>query len=97
MNISSLLKEGRSIWGDDKMTLDRIITRIGICVGDLCRYERHAEKDAASHSPDELKKEMGNLIFSTIRWCDDLGYDPEECIRSAIQAQKRFAQSNAHR
>jgi len=43
------------------------------------------------HTDEELKKEMGNIIFSTIRWCDDLGYDPEECINLARKAQKDFS------
>jgi len=29
-------------------------------------------------------------LFSTIRWCDDLGYNPEECISEAIKCQKEF-------
>lgn len=36
----------------------------------------------------EIKKELGNIIFSTIRWCDDLGLSPEECIELAKTAQK---------
>jgi hypothetical protein len=43
----------------------------------------------------ELKKELGNVIFSTIRWCDDLGYTPEECIELAKQAQKKYRQDRA--
>ena len=38
----------------------------------------------------ELKKELGNMIFSTIRWCDDLSFNPEECIELARKAQKEF-------
>ncbi len=30
------------------------------------------------------------LFFSTIRWCDDLGYDPKDCIQRAIQCQQEF-------
>lgn len=97
MEITELLREGRSIWGDQKLSLSEIIVRLGVDVGDLCRYERNAEKDTASHSPAELKKELGNVIFSMIRWCDDLGYDPEECIRLAMDAQKRFAAQNSRR
>jgi hypothetical protein len=45
----------------------------------------------------ELAKELGNLIFSTIRWCDDLGYSPGECVRAAAVAQAKFAQSGRPR
>jgi len=32
------------------------------------------------------------MITSTIRWCDDLGYDPQDCINLALKAQKKYAQ-----
>ena len=63
---------------------------MGKVFGDICRWQRNAKKDVAAHTDDELKKELGNIIFSTIRWCDDLGYDPEECIDLAIKSQKEF-------
>ena len=49
-------------------------------------------KRQGPHTDEELKKELGNIIFSTIRWCDDLGYDPEECIRLAIDSQKKLGE-----
>ena len=90
MNIKDLLKQGREIWGDEKNSLGRIIVLVGKVFGDLCRWERDAAKDKDSHTDRELKKEMGNIIFSTIRWCDDLGFDPEECIALAAESQKKF-------
>ncbi len=91
------MAESRQIWGDEKLSLSRIIVRLGKNLGDLCRYERGAEKDARTHTDADLKKELGNMIFSTIRWCDDLGYDPQECIEIAKEAQKKFAQENKNR
>jgi len=41
----------------------------------------------------DLKKELGNILFSTIRWIDDLGLDPLECLDLAIEAQEKFAKS----
>ena len=90
MEIKSLLQEARQIWGDKKLSLPQIIVRLGKVYGDICRWERDAEKDKLTHNDDELKKELGNVVFSTIRWCDDLGYDPEECIKIAIDCQKKF-------
>ncbi|MFH1427034.1 MAG: hypothetical protein ABIG60_00700 [Patescibacteria group bacterium] len=91
MEIRQLLKQAREIWGDDyKMSLAEIIIALGVVYGDLCRYERNALKDAQKHNINELRKELGNIIFSTIRWCDDLNLDPEECIKEAIKAQKKF-------
>lgn len=90
MDIAYLLKQVREIWGSEKLSLNQIIVRMGKVFGDICRWERNAEKDSESHTDDELKKELGNMIFSTIRWCDDLGYDPHECIQKAIECQKKF-------
>lgn len=90
MKINELLKQSRKIWGKQKLSVSQVIIRMGKVFGDICRWERNAKKDKAKHTDDELKKELGNIIFSTIRWCDDLGYDPEECIRYAIDCQKKF-------
>ncbi|MDD4606963.1 MAG: hypothetical protein PHS07_01295 [Patescibacteria group bacterium] len=90
MEVRDLLIMGRQIWGEEKLNLNQIIVRMGKVFGDICRYERDAIKDKNLHTDEELKKEMGNIIFSTIRWCDDLNYDPKECIEIAIQSQKKF-------
>ncbi|MBI4120311.1 MAG: hypothetical protein HY454_02490 [Parcubacteria group bacterium] len=92
MNIEQLLTTARDIWGDRKITLSEIIVRLGVVYGDICRWQRNADKDKSSHTDNELKKELGNIIFSTLRWCDDLSYDPQECIQTAIDSQKKFAQ-----
>jgi hypothetical protein len=90
MEIKELLQEGRTIWSNEKLSLSQVIVVLGKVFGDICRWERNAEKDAASHTNEALKKELGNIIFSTIRFCDDLNYDPEECIQLAIDCQKKF-------
>lgn len=90
MEIKELLQTGREIWGNEKLSLSQIIIRMGKVFGDICRWERNAPKDKAIHTDEELKKELGNIIFSTIRWCDDMGYDPEDCIKLAIDCQKKF-------
>ena len=90
MEIKNLLQQSRGIWGDQKLSLAQIIVRMGKVFGDICRFERDAVKDKDIHTDEELKKELGNMIFCNIRWCDDLGYDPEECINIAIEAQKKF-------
>lgn len=90
MEIKELLQQGRDIWGNQKLTLGQIIVCMGKIFGDICRWKRNATKDIKLHTDHELKKELGNIIFSTIRWCDDLGYDPEECIRIARDCQKEF-------
>jgi hypothetical protein len=90
MEIKQLLSKSKKIWPEQKLSLANIIVRLGKVFGDICRWERNASKDKAIHTNEELKKELGNIIFSTIRFCDDLGYNPEECIELAIDCQKNF-------
>ena len=90
MEINELLKKSKEIWGDEKLTLSQIIVRLGVVYGDICRWERNSAKDSARHDVSDLRKELGNIIFSTIKWCDELGFDPEKCIEDAIECQKKF-------
>lgn len=90
MEIQELQKTGQKIWGREKLTLAQIIARLGKVFGDICRWERNAPKDAAMHNDEELKKELGNMIFSTILWCEELGFNPEECINIAIECQEKY-------
>ena len=90
MDIKNLLEKGKEIWGSEKLTLSKIIVRMGKVYGDICRWERDAQKDKETHTDEELKKELGNIIFSTIRWCDDLGYNLEDCINKAVECQQKF-------
>jgi len=101
--ISALRVQARQIWGDDKLTLDKIVVRLMVGVGDLARYVRDVRPGVGSHSvardawDHELKKELGNVLFSTIRWIDDLGLDVLECLDLAIEAQEKFASSGRPR
>lgn len=72
------------------MSLSQIIVRLGKVFGDICRWERNQERKIDVYKEKELKKELGNVIFSTILFCDELGFDPEDCIREAIECQKVF-------
>lgn len=101
-SMMALKVQGRQIWGDDKLTLLQIVVRLTVGVGDMARLAR----DHASFPPEfvvpapvlpELKKELGNIIFSTIRWIDDLGLDVLECLDLAIEAQEKFANSGRPR
>ena len=90
MTIKELLQKERQIWGDQKLTLEQIIVRMGVVFGDICRIARKSPKDKQRwENPEELKKELWNFITATIRWCDDLGFDPEECIKIALEAQEK--------
>lgn len=90
MEIKELSQKAKDIWGDEKLPLAQIIVRLGKVYGDICRWERNEPKDKEVHTKEELKKELGNLIFSTIKFCDELDLDPEECIDLAVEAQKKY-------
>lgn len=90
MEIKNILSQTREIWGREQLPLAQIIVRMGKVFGDICRWERNAIKDQDTHTDDDLKKEFGNMIVASIKWCDELGYDPEECIELALDCQKKF-------
>lgn len=100
--LSALRVQGRQIWGVDRLTLPQIVLRLTVGVGDLARLSRDHRwigiPDALSETHvNELKKELGNVLFSTIRWIDDLGLDVLECLDLAIEAQEKFASSGRPR
>lgn len=90
MNVDDLAKQARAIWGNKTMTLEEIVVVIGVVYGDICRQTR-AGQEGEIVDETELQKELGNLIFSIIRWCGELGFDAKICIEAAIQAQTSYA------
>lgn len=93
MEVDELLREARKTWGDDKLTLEEIVVRMGVVLGDINRLARD-QQEGSTVNELELRKEMGNTIYSMIRWCDDLGFDPKECINLAKQAQLAYVQKH---
>ena len=90
-------------FGDSKNTVIRRIVE----TGDLARVQRDAgdsptgddipTESTGSFTRRQIKKELGNVLFSTIRWIDDLGLDVLECLDLAIEAQEKFAKSGRPR
>lgn len=97
MDIKTLLRDGRTVWGDQKLTLSEIVVRLNVSLGDIARIARNSDKDRVAFTQGDLERELGNIIFSTIRWCDDLGFDPEVCIEKAKKCQENFATQNQNR
>lgn len=101
--LKALLVQARQIWGAKALEFTEIVVRLMVGVGDLARLCR--DNEGHLHRPyswegdaqRELKKELGNIVFSTIRWINDLGYDPLECLDLAIEAQEKFAKSGRPR
>jgi len=106
VGIAALRVQGRQIWGSTRHELPDIVLRLMVGVGDLARIQRDypffrtgkvSEKSVTSEETRELKKELGNLILSSIRWIDDLGLDLLECLDLAVEAQEKFAKSGRPR
>jgi hypothetical protein len=105
VGVQSLLDEAREIWGANprhtgREELSKILVRLIVSIGDLGRCARGATKDLEENSEAwtaEVKKELGNVIFSTIRFADELGFSPTACIDAAISAQREFANKNKDR
>ena len=89
MNTQDSLKEERSIWGNKKQTLDHIVICMGKPYGDICKQVR-SKIETGNFDENELKKELGNTVASTIRFIDDLGYDVDECIGLALDSQRAY-------
>lgn len=92
MHIDELLHKGKKL-GRTRCTLGQVVVRMGKVLGDMCRWERNDVKDTITHTDAELMKEFWNIVFSTIRWADDLGYDPKRCVQEALIAQLYMCQN----
>lgn len=89
MNIDELLKKERQIWGNDKQAIEHIVVCMGKTYGDISAQAR-AKIEDGEFDATELKKELGNMIASTVRWIDDLGFDVQECLKLALDSQKKY-------
>lgn len=93
-----LLKKGREIWGaNEKLTVQEVVIRLGVNFGKLARFARGATKDKDAERIQDLERELGNTVFSLIRWSASLGCDLKRGIDLAIEAQERFAAENEKR
>lgn len=88
--VAVLLETGRDIWGDSETRCEDLPIRLAVMVGDIARVVRDADEARAPVDQDEIAKELGNFVLSAIRWADDLGLDPVECIELAAEAQRRY-------
>jgi hypothetical protein len=85
MTLADILAEARKIW-PERMSLTDIAVCLTVVTGDVARCARGAKKDF----DEDIAKELGNLIASAVRWCDDLRRDPEDCVELALEAQREY-------
>jgi hypothetical protein len=94
--LDDLLTEMRDIWGEDRLNLEQILVHLQVTIGDLARiqrdvYETGIPAGLSAATAVQLAKEMGNVLLSVLRWCDDLGLRVDECIDAARTAQRAYA------
>jgi len=85
---NDILRAGREIWGSDPMSLTHVAACAAVVAGDIARIARDAIEGAGSD--EGVARELGNLIVSAVRWADDLGFDPAQCVQEALSAQQRY-------
>ena len=96
-DLDGILREARDIWGRRDIRSPRgvrlrhIGLAAGVVVGDLLRQARDSAPDELGEVDwREVQKELGNLLVSSVRWLDDLGFDLDESITKAFEAQRRY-------
>ena len=83
LTLDQVAKLGQSIW-NDRMDLDQIVIALGVVFGDIARTAR----DQPPTRQKDLRRDLGNLILSSARWCRHLGIDPDEAVLAASVAQR---------
>jgi len=70
MEVNKLLSEARKIWGDDKLTLEEIVIRMGVVLGDMNRLARDRQEGSAEKSKDvgyiEYPSHLNNGLDSPV-------------------------------
>jgi hypothetical protein len=78
------------IWGPEPTPLHDGILSVLIPLADIARQARTG-LEGGQVDREELAKEYGNLILTTLRFIRDAGLDPDFCVRLAEDAQRRYA------
>lgn len=90
--LEAILDAALTIWGRGAMTVQEIAVCAAVVAGDLARLARY-EVEYDNLAPQaELRRELGNLIVSGVRWADRLGLDLDECVRDALAAQAAYVE-----
>lgn len=95
MTFDELLTQERKIWGNDRQAIEHVVICMGKTYGDISAQAR-AKIENGNFDEGELKKELGNMIASTTRWIDDLGFDVQECLDLATESQQKYKKQSEH-
>ena len=98
--LSALRVQARQVWGTKPISLSGMALWLWVSAEVLERLSRDfPDRPMVASARDvdagriKLQRELGDIIFSAIRWIDDLGFDARECLDLAIEAQEKFARS----
>jgi hypothetical protein len=96
--LSALRVQARQVWGTESISLSEKVLWLKLSAEVLARLARDfPDRPMMASARDvdagriDLQRELGNIIFSTIRWIDDLGFDVRDCLDLAIEAQEKLA------
>lgn len=89
MDTTQILKTGRQIWGPDRQSLEHVLACLVKINGDIAAQVRNKHENGSVNT-SELQKEFGNLVVSSLRWMDDLGFDIEKCLKLALDSQQAY-------
>jgi hypothetical protein len=94
--LSALRVQGRQIWGTESTPLFEMALWLRVSAEVLARLSRDfPDRPMVASARDvdagriKLQRELGDIIFSAIRWIEDLGFDARECLDFAIEAQEK--------
>lgn len=86
--IVALKVQARQIWGDRRLKLRDMALECAVFSGNVARAA-YGDIELSDLMRQKLKVNLGNILFSAIRWIDDLSFDPLECLYLAIESQEK--------
>lgn len=94
LTLADLDRLNRDIWGDDihdeHGDLSRMTLVLAKVVGDLAAQAR-VEHEPGSVDWDEVGKELGNLVLTSLRCLRGFGLAPQDWLPLAEAAQREYA------
>ncbi|MGI8333451.1 hypothetical protein ACRYCC_26160 [Actinomadura scrupuli] len=88
--LSQLAASGREIW-PERLTLNHTALVLSKVAGDIAGLARDNAENPSGINPDDLMRELGNLLLTTSRAIKDLRLNPGRCVLVAETAQRKYA------
>lgn len=85
----ALVQEGHKIWTTDSLDVPHAVVVLGKVLGDLNGQVR-TWRETGEWDFEELAKELGNLVTSSLRALDELGIDVDRAMEMALDSQRQY-------